>query len=301
MSNNILVIGSINMDLVVNVERIPKAGDTILGSDVETFAGGKGANQAVAAAKAGGQVSMMGALGTDAYAKELLLGLKNVGINTGLVLNTEGSSGIAFITIDIKGENMIVVSSGANRKITKQDLKKINFESYSYLVLQLEIPLDVVEEALIMAKAKNIKTILNVAPAQKLSQSVIKNIDYLILNEGEAALLANKQVSNKNSAKQAAKILVDKGANTVIVTLGADGLIWQSPESNGDLDAHKITVVDTTSAGDCFCGAFAVALSENKDLENSLEFANAAAALATTKKGAQASLPNRAEIEKILA
>lgn len=301
MSNNILVIGSINMDLVVNVANIPKAGDTILGSDVETFAGGKGANQAVAAAKAGGQVSMMGALGTDTYAQELLLGLKNVGIDTGLVFNEQGSSGIAFITIDAKGENMIVVSSGANRKISKENLKKIDFEAYSYLVLQLEIPLDVVEEALNIAKNKNIKTILNVAPAQKLSQSIIKNIDYLIVNEGEAGLLANIQVSDKDSAKQAAKILVDNGANTVIVTLGADGLIWQGSESSGNLDAHKITVVDTTSAGDCFCGSFAVALSENKDLETSLKFANAAAALATTRKGAQPSLPNRTEIEKILA
>lgn len=288
------------MDLVVNVKNIPKAGDTVLGSDLETYAGGKGANQAVAAAKAGGNVSMMGKLGNDAYGDELLLELKNANVNTSLVFRELGSSGLAFITIDNKGENMIVVSSAANRKIVKEDLNKIKFTDYSYLLLQLEIPLEVVEESLIIAKSKNIKTILNVAPAQKLSQSMIKNIDYLIVNEGEAALLANTEVHNKASAKQAAKNLINNGANTVIVTLGADGLIWQGFESDGDLDAYKVKVVDTTGAGDCFCGAFTVALSENKDLETALKFANAAAALATTKKGAQPSSPLRAQIETIL-
>ncbi len=301
MTNKILVIGSINMDLVVKVERMPKAGDTVLGTDVENFAGGKGANQAVAAAKAGGSVSMMAKLGNDAYGKELLLDLEDVGIDTGLVETEIGSSGIAFITIDAKGENMIVVSSGANRKITIQDLGKINFSEYKFLVLQLEIPLNVVKKSLEVAKANNLKTILNVAPAQILDDEIIKNTDFLILNEGEAALLANKDVYNKDTAIAAAKSLIVNGAKSVIVTLGADGLIWQSPESSGSLDAHKVNVVDTTAAGDCFCGALAVALSENKSLKQALEFANAAAALATTKKGAQPSLPSRVEIEKILA
>ncbi len=301
MTNKILVIGSINMDLVVKVERMPKAGDTVLGTDVENFAGGKGANQAVAAAKAGGSVSMMAKLGNDSYGKELLLGLEDVGIDTGLVETEIGSSGIAFITIDAKGENMIVVSSGANRKITIQDLGKINFSEYKFLVLQLEIPLNVVKKSLEIAKANHLKTILNVAPAQILDEETIKNTDFLILNEGEAALLANKDVYNKDTAIAAAKSLIVNGAKSVIVTLGADGLIWQSPESSGSLDAHKVNVVDTTAAGDCFCGALAVALSENKSLKQALEFANAAAALATTKKGAQPSLPSRAEIEKFLA
>ena len=301
MTNKILVIGSINMDLVVKVERMPKAGDTVLGTDVENFAGGKGANQAVAAAKAGGSVSMMAKLGNDAYGKELLLDLEDVGIDTGLVETEIGSSGIAFITIDAKGENMIVVSSGANRKITIQDLGKINFSEYKFLVLQLEIPINVVKKSLEIAKANNLKTILNVAPAQILDDEIIKNTDFLILNEGEAALLANKDVFDKETAIAAAKSLIVDGAKSVIVTLGADGLIWQSPESSGSLDAHKVNVVDTTAAGDCFCGALAVALSENKSLKQALEFANAAAALATTKKGAQPSLPSRAEIEKFLA
>ncbi|HHO55875.1 MAG TPA: ribokinase [Trueperaceae bacterium] len=301
MTNKILVIGSINMDLVVKVERMPKAGDTVLGTDVENFAGGKGANQAVAAAKAGGSVSMMAKLGNDAYGKELLLDLEDVGIDTGLVETEIGSSGIAFITIDAKGENMIVVSSGANRKITIQDLGKINFSEYKFLVLQLEIPINVVKKSLEIAKANNLKTILNVAPAQILDEEIIKNTDFLILNEGEAALLANKDVFDKETAIAAAKSLIVDGAKSVIVTLGADGLIWQSPESSGSLDAHKVNVVDTTAAGDCFCGALAVALSENKSLKQALEFANAAAALATTKKGAQPSLPSRAEIEKFLA
>ena len=301
MTNKILVIGSINMDLVVKVERMPKAGDTVLGTDVENFAGGKGANQAVAAAKAGGSVSMMAKLGNDSYGKELLLGLEDVGIDTGLVETEIGSSGIAFITIDAKGENMIVVSSGANRKITIQDLGKINFSEYKFLVLQLEIPLNVVKKSLEVAKANNLKTILNVAPAQILDDEIIKNTDFLILNEGEAALLANKDVYDKETATAAAKSLIVDGASSVIVTLGADGLIWQSPESSGSLDAHRVNVIDTTAAGDCFCGALAVALSENKSLKQALEFANAAAALATTKKGAQPSLPSRAEIEKFLA
>ena len=301
MTNKILVIGSINMDLVVKVERMPKAGDTVLGTDVENFAGGKGANQAVAAAKTGGSVSMMAKLGNDSYGKELLLGLEDVGIDTGLVETEIGSSGIAFITIDAKGENMIVVSSGANRKITIQDLGKINFSEYKFLVLQLEIPLNVVKKSLEIAKANHLKTILNVAPAQILDEETIKNTDFLILNEGEAALLANKDVFDKETAIAAAKSLIVDGAKSVIVTLGADGLIWQSPESSGSLDAHKVNVVDTTAAGDCFCGALAVALSENKTLKQALEFANAAAALATTKKGAQPSLPSRAEIEKFLA
>jgi len=289
------------MDLVVQVEKQPSPGDTVLGSDLATFPGGKGANQAVAAAKAGGLVEMLGKVGADAYGKDLISNLLKNKVGSNLIGTERGSSGIAFITVDAKGENMIVVSSGANRKISTKDLNEINFGDYGYLLLQLEIPIEVVKKSLSIAKTHNLKTILNVAPARTLDREMITNTDYLILNEGEAALLAKTKVFDKVSATKAAKLLMANGANSVIVTLGADGLIWQSPESAGELDAHKVKVVDTTAAGDCFCGALAVALSENKNLKEALEFANAAAALATTKKGAQPSLPKRAEIEEILA
>lgn len=289
------------MDLVVQVEKQPSPGDTVLGSDLMTFSGGKGANQAVAAAKAGGLVKMLGKVGSDAYGKELIANLVKNKVDTALVVTELGSSGIALITVDSKGENMIVVSSGANRKLQENDIYEEVFKDISYLLLQLEVPLLTVEMAAGLAKKANVKTILNAAPAQKLPNSLINNLDYLVVNEGEAEMISGKKVKTKTDAKLAASILQEMGAKNVIVTLGSEGLVWRSENDAGDLAAHKVEVVDTTAAGDCFCGALSVSLSEGSQLSEAVRFANAAAALATTKEGAQSSLPERSEILKILS
>ena len=298
--NRILVVGSLNMDLVVTVETHPKPGDTVLGGDTRTIPGGKGANQAAAASKAGGDVAMLGLVGSDAYGDALREALREAGVDTERVRTVEGPSGVALITVDADGQNMIVVSPGANGKLSPKDFEEGMLDGAALVVMQLEIPLPTVQTVAEAAAARSVPVLLNPAPAQPLSDGFLSKIGYLVVNEGEAALLSGSSVTDAESALAAARSLRERGAQTVVVTLGARGLVWSSDDGEGKLEPHNVKAIDTTAAGDAFCGAFAVALAEEKGLEPALRFANTAGALATTKEGAQPSLPTREEIEGLL-
>jgi ribokinase len=206
---------------------------------------------------------------------------------------------MAFITVDAKGENMIVVSPGANRQLLVDDLRPEHFEGVGLILMQLETPLETIEAVAQKAFELNIPVMLNAAPAQPLADDLLQRISYLIVNEGEAALLTGRAIETKEEALEAAKVLQKKGCRNVIVTLGAEGVVWSGAES-GQLSAHPVKVIDTTAAGDAFCGALAVKLAEGAPLAKAIAFANAAGALATTKKGAQPSLPLRKDIEAFL-
>ena len=298
--SRVLVLGSLNMDLVVPVAAQPSPGDTVLGADVQTFPGGKGANQAAAAALAGGNVSMLGRVGNDGYGDELRAALNSVQVNTNRVLSTVGPSGMAFITVDDNGENMIVVSSGANRKLVPTDLREEDFANVSVLLMQLELPLDTVTHAAALAWDRDITVILNAAPVAPLPPELLNHISILVVNEGEAGSLAGLPVNNVTQAEQASQKLIDQGVDSVIVTLGSAGAYWQSNNNGGLIKPHSVTAIDTTAAGDAFCGALAAELSQGNNLEEGLTFANAAGAITVTKLGAQPSLPTKMEIDSLL-
>ena len=304
MAKRILVVGSLNMDLVVNVARHPEPGDTVLGGDVGTFSGGKGANQAAAAAKAGGDAggsaAMLGLVGADSYGSALLESLAKAGVDARAVQQTSGPSGVALIAVSEGGENTIIVSPGANAQLTPEYVSDDLFDGVALVLMQLEIPLETVREVATRARAKDVAVMLNAAPVQALPGDLTANLSYLILNEGEAAFLSETSVSDEASALAAARALRERGVDAVVITLGAQGVVWVSAAGEGHLDAHQVEVVDTTASGDAFCGALAVRLAAGHDLEASLCFANAAGALAATKKGAQPSLPGARDIERLL-
>jgi len=304
IAGRVLVVGSLNMDLVVRVSKLPSPGDTVLGSDVQSFPGGKGANQAAAAARAGGRVSMLGKVGSDGYGQELRRALREAGVDITTLLEHRGPSGMAFITVDEAGENVIVVSSGANRRLTPDALREELFNGVAVVLMQLETPLATVSRVAEMATKLDIPTILNAAPARALDDTLLAGIDYLIINEGEAALLSGCSLAEATElttfARTAATALRARGVGNVVVTLGGEGVLWLDEESSGHLPAHSVAVIDTTAAGDAFCGALATSLAEGLRLERAVRFANAAGALAATREGAQPSLPTRREITTLL-
>jgi ribokinase len=286
----ITVIGSINMDLVTVAARFPNQGETILGKQFLTTPGGKGANQAVAAARLGANVRMIGAVGEDTFGKELLRSLRNEGISIQDVKPvTHEHTGIASITIS-EQDNRIIVVPGANHALTPEDLDKCEsiIAQSDVCLLQLEIPIPVVERAVSLAHRHGVRVIVNPAPAQPLSPSVLEQVDFLTPNEHERALLF-------------AGIDEGKFVNKLIVTEGAKGVrIWQDGQEQL-IPSFRVPVVDTTGAGDTFNGALAVALAEGKPLDEACRFANAAAALSVTKLGAQAGMPTREDVESFLA
>lgn len=298
MSGHILVVGSINMDLVVRAERHPRPGETILGSDFRTYPGGKGANQAVAASRAGGRVKMIGRIGDDAFGDALSAGLKSNGVDTACVLRTPGvSSGVALITLDAEGQNTIVVASGSNAYLSPEDIRDFSpvFEGAAILIVQLEIPLITVAKALALAKFYGVKVILNPSPAQSLPGSLLAQVNYLVPNEHELALTVGIE-----APAMAADVLHGLGTEAVIVTLGGNGVTVSTAERRSHIQGHTVPVVDTVAAGDAFVGALAVALSEGKSLLDAAEWGNAAGALAVMRPGAQPSLPTREEISTFL-
>ena len=304
----ILAIGSLNMDVVVRVERHPLPGETLLGSPYQTFAGGKGGNQAVAAAKAGGDTHFVGCIGADGFGEQLRKGLQDAGVKVEGVERVDGPSGIALIVVDNRGQNSIVVSPGANMQVLPKRLEELvtansTITNADILMLQLEIPLETVTAAIARASANSLPVLLNPAPALPLAPEVLAQVTYLVVNETEAALLTGKSadaVVDVPTALDAAKELTAKGVKTVIVTLGSQGVVWFDGHSEGHLPALPVSVVDTTAAGDAFCGALAVKLGEGSELVEAIAFANAAGAVAVTRMGAQASLGDRHEIEAML-
>jgi ribokinase len=298
MNKHILVVGSLNMDLVVRSPRHPQPGETILGGEFNTFPGGKGANQAVAAARLGAPVEMIGRVGGDAFGDALLATVAQDGVSTAHILRDPAATGVALITVDAAGQNTIVVASGANAQVSPQDIDDASgaFENASALVMQLECPLPTVIRAAEQAKARHIPVILNPAPAQSLPADLLSGVDYLIPNQTELALLSGG-ITNLNEAVGWQKA---QNIRCLIVTLGGEG-VWASDETGThQLPAFKVTPVDTVAAGDAFVGAFAVALSEGQPLEQALRWGSAAGAISVTRAGAQPSLPTRAELEKFL-
>jgi ribokinase len=302
-SPSILVIGSSNTDMIIKLDRIPRPGETILGGAFVTAAGGKGANQAVGAARAGGQVTFIARVGQDMFGEQAVAGFVKDGINVDHVTRDKTHpSGVALIFVAKDGENSIAVAGGANAKLSPADVKKAKaaFARASVLVMQLETPLETVQAAAALAAKAGVPVILNPAPAQPLPDKLLECISILTPNETEAELLTGIAVKDDATAAAAAARLRARGVQTVIITLGARGA-YVATESGGQLvPGFKVKAMDTTAAGDVFNGALAVALAEGKPLDLAVRFANAAAAISVTQLGAQPSAPTRREIEKFL-
>ena len=296
---NICVIGSLNMDLVVNVDTMPKPGQTIIGSNFKEVPGGKGANQAVAMARLNGNVSMIGKVGEDGFGQTLINSLKNDKVDTTYIQTTKGSTGVALITVDKNAQNSIVVSPGANFEVKEEDIDN-NIEAIKnsdIVVLQLETPLNTIKYALNKAKELNKYTILNPAPALKLDDEIIKNVDLLTPNETELEIISGVSIENEEDIQKAAQIMIEKGVKELIVTLGSKGSLYINKEKSMFKKAYKVEAIDTTAAGDSYTGALAVALSNDKDVEEAMDFASKVGALSVMKEGAQSSLPTLEDVK----
>jgi len=303
MNPRITVVGSLNMDLVVRSPRIPRPGETIIGHTFQTAPGGKGANQAVAAARLGGRVSMIGHVGQDTFGDQLLDSLAAADVDCRYIKPTsDTSTGIALIVVDDQGENSIVVASGANMSLTPQHLEEYDdvIVSADVLLLQLELPLKTVIRAAQIAKASGVTIILNPAPARELPSDLISGVDFLIPNETELALLTEMPVHDIPQVERAAHSLLERDLGCIIVTLGKDGALIGESNEFAYVSPHKISAADTTAAGDAFVGAFSVAYGEGKSIVEAVRWANAAGAFTATKLGAQPSLPSREELDNFI-
>ena len=299
----ILVIGSSNTDLVIKTSKFPVPGETVIGGVFNTFAGGKGANQAVAAKRLGAEVIFLACLGQDDFGRKAIQGYKEEGIDTHYIsLDKEYPTGVASIIIDEEGENSIVVAPGANNRLSKADVKRIIplMETVDIVLVQLEVPLETIDFAIRKATELNKKVILNPAPATELNKDLYPCIDVITPNESETELLLGKKVSDLESASTAAQIFLDKGVKEVVITLGEGGAFFKNKEEEFLIPAVKTKVIDTTAAGDTFNGALAVALSEGKSWREAIGFSNRAAAISVTRLGAQSSIPYRKEVESII-
>ena len=300
----VAVVGSSNMDLVVKSNRIPAIGETILGGDFIMAPGGKGANQAVAAAKLGAQVFFIAKLGDDIFGSQSLNNFKKEGVNTKYVLQTkEAPSGVALIMVDDDGNNLIVVAPGANHKLSPEDVKEAESDiaSSGALVAQLEVPIETIECAAGLASKSNVPFILDPAPAQKLSPQLLKMVDVLTPNETEAQILTGVEVKDQESAGAAAQKLLECGVKNVILTMGASGYLTVSNEGTEFVPARKVNAADSTAAGDAFTGSLAVGLAQGRTLSDAALFANNVAALSVTKMGAQPSMPTLQEVESFIS
>ena len=291
------------MDLVVKSPRIPAVGETILGEDFIMTPGGKGANQAVAAAKLGAEVYLVAKLGQDVFAQQSLSNFEKEGVHTEYIVQTaDAPSGVALITVDRAGDNVIVVAPGANQKLSPQDVQEARgaIVSSGALVAQLEVPLETVEFAARLAHDSGVPFVLNPAPAQKLDTELLAMVDVLTPNETEAEILTGLKVTDENSARAAARELLDRGVKAVILTMGSKGYLLSDGQRTEFVPAIKVDAVDATAAGDAFTGALAVGLAQGNALFDAASFANYAAALSVTKMGAQSSMPTQREVESFI-
>jgi ribokinase len=296
----IVVVGSLNTDLVVVAPRIALEGETIIGGKFSTIPGGKGANQAVAASRLGAHVHMIGCIGDDGFGQELLTHLNEGKINTDYVTTVNGvSSGVAMITVSELGENSIVVSPGANARMIPAHIRQAEqaISEADLILIQLEIPIEVVEEAVTIANRHQVPVILNPAPARQLSEALLRQIDILTPNETEAKLIVTGQVESTISVEEIIPYLKNKGVKHVVMTLGGEGVAYSEDGIVQQLKAHTVKVVDTTGAGDSFNAGLGVFLAEGGTLKESVQFAQKVAALSVTKFGAQTSFPTRTEVE----
>ncbi len=298
----ILVLGSLNLDLVTTVRHIPKVGETIFGSDFIRCEGGKGANQAVAMAKLGADVTMFGMVGADNNGKRLKANLDKYGVNSDLVYeSSQHQTGVAVIMVTDAGENSIVVLKGSNFGLTPDMVTEDMFANIDIVVAQFEVPQDVITRAFEIARKKNIMTILNPAPATNIAKKMLEFTDIIVPNETEFEIITGFKPSEENDfslIKKGAKDLFRQGVNELIVTLGANGVFYLN--SNGDnfhTSAYKVDAVDTTAAGDSFIGGFVTKLADGFDVRLAIKYAVMVSAIAVTRKGAQTSLPSSAEVD----
>lgn len=300
--HKITVVGSLNMDLVVTTPRIPALGETILGSGFFTAPGGKGANQAVAAARLGGMVSMIGCVGNDLFGRELLQNLAGNGVNIEHIRQLNGTpTGIAMITVK-DGDNFIIVDPGANAGLTPVMIDGVEelIKECFIVVIQLEIPLETVEKSINLAKKHGVKVLLNPAPAVDLPDELLQKVDIITPNEKECERLTGLAVNSVEDAKAALRLLKDKGIPQVLITLGAGGVVYNCGDEVVHKPARCVEAVDSTAAGDAFTGALAAALAAGEDIHSAVEFANAAGALTVTKSGAQQSLPAGKDVDDFM-
>jgi len=306
MKNKIVVIGSCNTDMVIKSERLPVPGETILGGTFLMNPGGKGANQAVAGSRLGGDVTFVCKIGNDLFGQQSIELYDEENINTDFVFkDNELPSGVALITVDGKGENCIVVAPGANSSLSKADvdLARPAIENADLLLMQLETPVETVTYAAEKAKRNGVKVILNPAPApaQPLPAELLEQLYMIVPNKTEAQILSGVEVTDWESAHRAADKISAKGVSVVVITLGSMGTLVKDGDHYHEIPVPvKVDAVDTTAAGDTFCGALCVGITERMDLPDAVRFANMAAGISVTRMGAQASIPFRSEIESQL-
>jgi len=298
-SANIVVVGSANTDLVVRVRSLPRPGETVIGGTFVSVGGGKGANQAVAAARAGGHTTFIAKLGADAMGDAAVAAFATDGIDTTFITRDPATpSGVAFILVDDRGENSIAVAAGANDCLTPADVDRASaaIRAADVLLVQLEIPLETVRHAVSVAHAAGVPVILNPAPARPLDAGLLAQVAILTPNETEAELLTGLTVTDERSAASAASRLLATGLRSAVITLGRQGALVAEAAATAHVVGYEVTPVDTVAAGDVFNGCLAVAIAEGGNLIDAARFANAAAAIAVTRHGAQASAPRRDEI-----
>ena len=303
MPSRVIVVGSLNLDIVVSVTRMPEAGETVFGTGVENHAGGKGLNQAVAAARLGAEVTMIGAVGTDAAADFLQGIVAEEGINGRFVTAAPGPSGTALIEVDDVGGNRIVVVPGANATVTAQRVTASIAElpDAAVVLVQGEVPVPAIDAALRAGRAIGARTILNPAPVFDIDRSLLALVDVLIPNEHEAAQLTGMPMESTVDVTEAAQVLVSSGVGCVVITRGSRGSVWANAQGSGSFGVFSVNPIDTVAAGDAFCGGFAAALAEGQEFVDALRWASAAGALSTTVRGAVPSLPQRDAVEQLIA
>ena len=300
----IVVLGSLNMDLVVRARRAPAGGETLPGQAFYTIPGGKGANQALAVSRLGGRAVMIGRVGGDGFGEQMRQNLANADVDTHFLRQEMGeTSGVALIVVEDNGENRIIVVPGANGLVNREDVEAAQdvIRSAGLLVMQFEIDLGVVNYAAELAFRQALPVLLNPAPPYAVSDELLQKVTYLVLNEHEAEQITGLKVNDPQSAEAAARVLQHRGARTVILTLGGQGLVAISADQVYHLPAYPVEVVDTTAAGDAFIGGLTVSLMQGMSLPGALEFASAAGALTVTRLGAQTSIPTRQEVLDFLS
>ena len=302
--SKIVVIGSINTDMVVRSSQLPFPGQTLMGHSFQTTGGGKGANQAVAAARLGAEVSLIARIGDDAFGKMSIENFKKENINIeNIYTDRDAPSGVAFIVVDDKGENIIVVAPGANATLNEKDIQDAEdvIKKADIILFQLEIPMSTVAEGIKLAKKHNRMVMLNPAPAASIPKEILQSVDIITPNQTETLVLTGIAVNDAITAQHACNVLHGMGVLTVIVTMGEQGAYISSDNYHGLIPGFTAgVVIDTVAAGDTFCGGLAIALAEGKSLKDAVQFANAAAALSVTKVGAQASIPIRTEVINLM-
>ncbi|MCD6099044.1 MAG: ribokinase [Candidatus Marinimicrobia bacterium] len=302
--NKIVVVGSSNTDMVIKVKNLPKPGETVIGKEFYIAAGGKGANQAVAAARLGADVTFIAKVGKDMFGDRAIANFQESGINTDFVFRDEKNpSGVALIFVDEKGENSIAVSPGSNANLVKENIKLAidEIKKAVIMLIQLEIPIETVEYAVNVAKQHNVKVILNPAPARKLSDQLLKRVDIITPNESEAEILTGLKIVDDISAAKAAEALIQKGVGNVVITLGERGAFLYTKSDNMLIPTKRVNAVDTTAAGDAFNGGLAFALGSGMSLKDAIHFANFVGAYSVTRKGAQPSMPNYDEVKRFMS